>query len=333
MTHRHFFSNILIFQFVTFMKNFKKSILAVMTLSLITLMSACAPKEMELKGVEEVEGQLSDILTLEHKSYTISFDEKDKGYVAVAELEINVSGARDYAEINLTASILDREDDPLCNLAISGSSSREALISQLRGGSGSVELKFTSLAAEEELSKDDIKKIAEKGVRIQITASEGNLAKTPEQIKAEQDSIARASVPAIEISDLLEPKRKEEGFTGKVRDVKGIDAIVAALQQKGFTVASTKSRQEYSEIFGEYHTITTKTLNRMVGDMPESVQIESGMINEININFCDTQAALDFMTKMTADGYKNGTSSDCYYAGSYVERKGNKVRLYQIWEP
>ena len=312
-----------------------KHFISILSLVLIfASLCSCTPEKVEVRGESPVEGQLSDVLELSENTYMIDFEKDGEHYNAVTTLKLEVKGARDLAEVSLSAALIDADDEPVCMLELAGNSMKEELMSQLRSGAGSVELKFSSKTADETLSKDDLKRFAEKAKKICILRSEGSLAKTPEQIKAERDSIARASVPAIEITDLMGPKRKEEGYSGSLRDMKSLSDIVSALEAKGFTVAARKSRQVPSDFVEGMMTINEVTLNRMVGEMKETVKVEDGYAVSAFINFCDNVAASEFMSKMTADGYKkDGTSSDCYYAGSYVERYGKNVTLRQIWEP
>lgn len=297
---------------------------------LMTVMASCTPKEMTVKGDEDVEGEFNNLLSLSTDSlYSVSFEKSNGKYFATTTLQLEADAVGDYKEVGLTAAIVDSDDDPLCEFSIKTDSGKEKLINLLRKGEGKVKVKFIS---SESLSENEVEKVMENGRSIRIIASEGTLNKTPEQIKAEQDSIARASVPALEITDFLGSKRSESGFAGKVRDLNDGKKIISALESKGFSLDKNfKVRaQEYD---GEWTQMQCYELSRSVGSMTETVIIHEWPDMYIEINFCDNTAAHDYMAKMTSDGYRDGVSSDCYYSGSRVERSGKKVTLYQIWEP
>ncbi len=296
----------------------------------MTVMVSCGSKEMTIKGDEDIEGAFSNSLTLSTDSlYSVNFEKSDGKFSATTTLQFEANAVGDYKDVELTAAIVDSDEDPLCEFRIKTDAGKDKLMNLLRKGEGKVKVKFTS---SEPLSKNEVEKIMEKGRSIRIIDSEGELNKTPEQIKAEQDSIARAAAPALEITDFLGPKTSESGFTGKLRNLNDSKKVIAALESKGFTV-DKNFKVKAEEYDGGMTQMQCYELSRPIGSMTEKVIIHEWPDMFIQIDFCDNDAAHDYMAKMTSDGYRNGYSSDCYYAGSSVERVGKKVTLNQIWEP
>lgn len=293
---------------------------------------ACSPKDISISGDEDVEGELGKYVQLSTDSvYEVAFQKKDGKMVASTTLKFEVNAMQDYKELSLTAAIVDDEDEPLCELE-ARTSSLERLIDAIRDGEGKVNVRFVSSTDSDPLTEKTVDKIIENGKSIRIIASEGTLNKTPEQIKAEQDSIARLNAPVLEITDFLDNKRSEPGFTGKLRDLKGMNEVIATLESKGFTL-DKKFNKTVEDYDGGFVQMDCAELSRNVGSMTETVTFHGYPESYYAIDFCDNVAATDFMGKMTMDGYRNGISSDCYYAGSEVKRGGKKVTLRQIWEP
>lgn len=295
--------------------------------------SACSPKEISVNGIEDIEGDLSSaIMLVTDSAYNISFRKEGNRMQAETALKFEVVAARDYKEISMTAAILDSDDDPLCELVAKSESTLNRLVSAIRRGEGDVKVKFVSPANAKPLTDAAIENIINNGKSILVISSEGVLNKTPEQIKAEQDSLARATMKPLEITDFLDSKVSEPGFSGKLRNLKELNEVVSALEAKGFTLDRryTKTVESYDD---EMVREECADLSRNVGSNTETVVIREFPDAFIEIEFCDNDATTEFMGKMTMDGYRNGVSSDCYYAGSRVVRSGKKVTLSQIWEP
>ncbi len=317
------------------MKRISSWLPVILAMICVGCVSLPEPKDVEINS--DIEGDVAQCLEIEGDEAVIEFS-KDKELVATTTLTLEAKSALPADEVEITVAVLNDEEETIAKLKIADSEEKESLLGVINSGKGSVEVKF-STPANHSLSKEKLKKLSEEAAAVKIIDSELHLTKSPEELKAERDSLAIASMPELELSDFLQKARKEDGFTGKVRDMKSAKEIISNLQAKGFEI-SKKSSRKVENYCGDAYiteetTILTRTANKE-GDMVETATVIDGEDSEVSIDFFNTDCALGLMKKFTSDGYKAGVSSDCYYCGTQVKRggkEGKKVTITQLWEP
>lgn len=158
------------------------------------------------------------------------------------------------------------------------------------------------------------------------------------RLVAQQDSIKKAEARIAENRLNITHFCKWNSSEGVMAQRK-VSEIASKLQALGFTVISSDSHLEESEVIGPI-TVESKTLQREADGYFVKVTLRSTESLQTEITFSDSKEMDAFLATLVPNKFKKlsassytGVKNDCYWTGTDVYVNGNTVTLDERFEP